>query len=542
MSRCIPRVLPLVPAVLLLAAGLALPCTNILVSPGASTDGSAFVSYAADSHDFYGELVYRPGSVNAPGTLREIIEWDTGRHLGFIPEAPRTWTVVGHMNEHQVAIGETTFGGRRELRGHSGILDYGSLMQLALERATTAREAIRVIGELVAEHGYHSSGESFSISDPHEVWILEIIGKGEGEKGAVWVARRVPDGFISAHANQARIRTFPLDDPENCLHSPDVISFAREKGFYEGPDEEFSFADVYDPLDFRGIRFCEARVWSVFRRAAPSLGLGVEYADGHHPDTRLPLWIRPDRPLGVADVMALMRDHYEGTELDMTVGVDAGPFGNPNRWRPMGWTVGGEQYTWERPISTQQTAYSFVSQSRSWLPDPVGGVLWYGMDDTFTTCYTPLYCGIREIPRSFATGSLKRFSWDSAFWVFNFVANIANLKYSHMVRDIQEVQREVEGRYLRLQPVVERTALELLEEDPELAAAYLTDYSVGHAERLVQRWRELGEFLLAKYNDGYVQREPGRPDAVGYPEGWLERVVRERGERYRLPGGEVRQP
>ena len=515
-------------------------CTSILVTKGASKDGSVMITYSCDG-EFHPKLRYRPAADHEPGEMLEIRGWD-GKPKGSIPQPGHTHAVVGLINEHQVVIGETTFEGRKELQNPEGLLHYWRLMGLALQRATTAREAIRVITELVEAHGYASTGESFSIGDPEEAWILEIIGKGPGRKGAVWVARKVPDGFISVHANRSRIGEVPLDDPD-CLHSEDVVSFAVEKGYWD-PDsgKPFRFNEAYDPPTVQHVRYSDTRVWSVFRRAAPSQAFSPDFALGRGEADPYPLWIRPDRKLTVADVMALMRDHYEGTELDMTVGVDAGPFGNPNRWRPMGWTVGGEQYTWERPISTQQTAYSFVSQSRSWLPDPVGGVLWYGMDDTFTTCYTPLYCGIREIPRSFATGSLKRFSWDSAFWVFNFVANIANLKYSHMVRDIQEVQREVEGRYLRLQPVVERTALELLEEDPELAAAYLTDYSVGHAERLVQRWRELGEFLLAKYNDGYVQREPGRPEAVGYPEGWLERVVRERGERYRLPGGEVRQP
>ncbi len=536
MSGLLPRVTTLVLAVTLTAA-TTLPCTNILVTPGASADGSAFISYAADSHDFYGELVYRPGSVNAPGTLREIVEWDTGKHLGYIPEAPRTWTVVGNMNEHQVAIGETTYGGRKELRGPSGILDYGSLMQLALERATTAREAIRVIGELVAEYGYYSSGESFSISDPEEVWIFEIIGKGEGEKGAVWVARRVPDGFISAHANQARIRTFPLDDPASCLHAPDVISFAREKGFYDGPDEEFSFADVYAPLGFGGIRFCEARVWSIFRRAAPSLGLGVEYADGSHPDKRLPLWIRPDRPLGVADVMSLMRDHYEGTPLDLSKGVGAGPYACPYRWRPMTWEVDGKRYLHERAISTQQTGFSFVAQSRAALPDPIGGVFWFGVDDTYSTVYVPVYCGVTSVPPSYGEGvaSLMRFSWDSAFWVFNWVANMAYARYSDIIVDIQAVQRELEGRFLADQAAVEKAALELYGESPRLAADYLTRYSVEAGESTVRRWRKLGEQLMVKYVDGNVKDRSGHVGHPPYPESWYRRIVEERGDTILVP-------
>ncbi len=515
-------------------------CTSILVTKGASKDGSVMITYSCDG-EFHPKLRHKPAADHEPGEVMEIRGWDR-KLKGSIPQPQHTHAVVGLINEHQVVIGETTFDGRKELQNPDGLLHYWRLMGIALQRASTAREAIRVITNLVAEYGYASTGESFSIGDPEEAWILEMIGKGPGRKGAVWVARKVPDGFISVHANRARIGEVPLDDPD-CLHSDDVVSFAVEKGYWDpGSGRPFRFNEAYDPPTVQHIRYWDTRVWSVFRRAAPSKNFSPDFALSRGDAEPYPLWIRPDGKLSVADVMALMRDHYEGTELDMTVGVDAGPFGTPNRWRPMGWTVDGVQYTWERPISTQQAAYSFVSQSRSWLPDPVGGVLWYGMDDTYTTCYTPLYCGIREVPRSYATGSLDRFSWDSAFWVFNFVANIANLKYSYMVKDIQAVQREIEGRYLKLQPVVERTALELLREDPELAAAYLTDYSVGHAERLVQRWRELGEFLLTKYNDGYVQEKPGRPKDVGYPESWLERVVRERGERYRLPEGEVRQP
>lgn len=301
-----------------LIAPPALACTSMLVSKGATADGATFITYNADSHELYGELPYTPARHHGPKALRDIYEWDTGKFLGRIPEVPVTYAVVGNMNEHQVSIGESTFEGRKELEGPAGIIDYGSLMAIALERAKTAREAIQVMTRLVAEHGYASTGESFSIADPKEVWLLEMIGKGAGQKGAVWVARRLPEGFISAHANQARIRQFPLNDPENTLYSPDVISFAREKGWYSGADKDFSFADTYHPLDFEGQRFAEARVWSIFRRAAPSLKLGVEYADGSAPDKRLPLWVKPDRKLSVQDAMGLMRDHFEGTPLDLS--------------------------------------------------------------------------------------------------------------------------------------------------------------------------------------------------------------------------------
>ena len=327
-------------------------------------------------------------------------------------------------------------------------------MYIALERAKTAREAIKVMTDLVAEYGYASTGESISIADPNEAWILEIIGKGEGVKGAVWVARRIPDGYISAHANQSRIRQFPLNDPANCLYSKDVISFAREKGWFTGKDEEFSFADTYAPPDFGALRACEARVWSMFRRAAPSLNIPIDYVKGVPGAHPLPLWIKPDKKLAVADVMALMRDHFEGTEFDMTKDIGAGPFACPYRWRPMTWKVDGQEYVNERAISTQQTGFSFVAQMRSGLPDPIGGVLWFGVDDTYTTVYAPMYCGIRAVPKPYGVGvaDMHHFSWDSPFWVFNLVANFAYSRYSDMIVDIQQVQRELEGGFLADQP------------------------------------------------------------------------------------------
>ncbi len=519
-------------AAALVAGPPAAACTNILVTKGASSDGSTMVTYAADSHDLYGELYFEPGRVFSAGAMRDVYEWDTGKFLGRIPQAPVTYTRVGNINEHQLAIGETTFGGRKELKGPAGMLDYGSLMYIALERAKTAREAIKVMTDLVAEYGYHSTGESFSIADPNEVWLLEMIGKGEGQKGAVWVARRVPEGYISAHANQARIRQFPLNDPQNTLYSKDVITFAREKGWFTGKDEEFSFADVYAPLDFGGARFCESRVWSVFRRAAPSLNLGVEYVDGYHLDLRLPLWIKPDNKLSVADVMALMRDHFTGTPLDMTQDVGAGPFACPYRWRPMTWEVDGGKYVHERAISTQQTGFSFVSQSRAWLPNPIGGVLWFGVDDTYSTVYVPMYAGIRAVPATFAQGvaSMKQFSWDSAFWVFNWVANFAYSRYKDMIVDIQTVQRELEGQFLADQKAVEEKALVLHRQAPELAREFLTRYSVEAGDAVTARWRKLGEALLVKYMDGNVKNEYGKPTHPRYPDDWYRRIVKERGD------------
>ena len=526
-------ILALLVAAALVGPRAAAPCTNILVTKGASADGSTLITYSADSHEFYGELVLIPGGTFPPGTTREILEWDSGKFLGRIPQAPRTWSVVGNMNERQVAIGETTFGGRDSLKDPAGVLDYGSLMFIALERAATAREAIKVITDLVAEHGYASTGESISISDPNEAWIFEIIGKGPGRKGAVWVARRIPDGYISAHANYPRIRQFPLNDPANCLYARDVISFAREKGWFTGRDEEFSFADTYHPLKVGPLRSCEGRVWNVFRRAAPSLGLTPDYVDGSTLKKRLPLWIKPDRKLSVQDAMALMRDHFEGTPFDMNEDIGGGPFAMPYRWRPMGYEIDSVKYVHERAISTQQTGFSFVAQSRSALPDPIGGVLWFGVDDTYMTVYVPFYCGITRAPHSWAAGTadFDAFSRESAFWVFNFVANWAYTRYSDMIVDIQDVQRELEGRFVAEQPAIDLAARKLYEQAPQLARDYLTDYCGRQGEMVTERWRRLGDFLFWKYLDGNVRDDQGKVTHPPYRERWLRAIVRDAGDR-----------
>lgn len=511
-------------------------CTNFLVSRGASTDGSTMITYAADSHVLYGELYYTPAGYHAPGSMLDIYEWDTGKHLGQIEQVERTYRVVGNINEHQVAIGETTYGGRKELKDPKAIMDYGSLMYIALQRATTAREAIQVMTDLVARYGYYSSGESFSISDPNEVWIMEMIGKGPENKGAVWVARKVPDGYICAHANQARIQQFPLNDPKNCLYADDVISFARDKGYYSGMDKDFSFAKAYAPLDYGALRFCEARVWSMFRRAAPSLNLSASYIKGEDIENPLPLWIKPDVKLSVHDVMELMRDHFEGTDLDLSKGVGAGPYALPYRWRPLTWKVDSVTYFNERATSTQQTGFSFVTQSRSQLPDPVGGILWFGVDDTYSTVYIPMYCAIESVPKSFAvgTGSFDAFSWDSAFWVFNAVSNYAYLRYSDMIVDIQKVQRELEGRFLADQKGVEDAALALYKQSPQLAVDYLTQYSVGLGDEVVGRWKKLLEFLMWKYLDGNVKDELGKVTHPGYDSNWYQKVAGESGDALKM--------
>lgn len=538
-------------ALLLALAPAASGCTNFLVSKGASADRSILITYSADSHALYGDLNFIPAGEHIEGTWIDVFDGDSGKYLGKVRQARRTWQVVGLINEHQVAIGETTFGGREELMDPKGVVDYGSLMNLALQRSRTAREALQVMTSLVEEYGYASSGESFSVSDPDEAWILEMISKGPERKGAVWVARQVPDGYVCGHANQARIHRFPLqkgnsffDKRQTTFHSADVVSFAREKGYFQGSDAEFSFANAYCPPDFGGRRFCDARVWQFFRRVTPDSRQMDAYEDwalGIKADAApMPLFVKPDRKLSLRDVMELMRDHYEGSAMDMNHDIGAGPFALPYRWRPMTWKLDKEAkegYFFERATSTQQTAYSFVAQSRSWLPGAIGGIFWVGMDDTFSTVYAPMYCGIRRVPPSYArgTGTFDRFSWDSAFWVFNFVSNWAYSRYQDMIQDIQAVQREIEGKYLAVQPELEAAALELYKRSPELARDRLTAYSVDEGEALVKRWRQLGEFLVWKYLDGNVRDSQGKVTHPPYPRAWYERIIKETGDRFKVP-------
>ena len=517
---------------------LASACTNVLVSKGASADGSVLITYTADSAGFYAHLELYPAADHAPGTMIAV----PGKE--GIPQVAHTYQVLGSsgqgiMNEFQLAMAETTFGGRAELHNEEGTIMYPLMMTLGLQRAKTAHEAILIMAQLVEQHGYGDEGESISIADKDEAWVFEIIGMGKGRKGAVWVALRVPDGEISCHANQARIGTFPLNDPANCMYSANVIDFAVEQGYYDPAlGKPFHFADAYAPADAKSKRVCEARVWSVYRRAAPSLNLAADYHRGLAGATPYPWSIRPDRKLSTADVMALMRDHFEDTEFDMTQGIDAGEYGMPRRWRPLYWKLNEsdeQEYSWERPISTQQTGFSFVTQSRNWLPDAVGGVVWYGVDDSYLTCYFPLYCTIDELPKSYVVGSIERFSQDSAWWVFNFVANYANLKYSLMMPEICAVQQELESNFFALQPAVERTAVDLLKTNPNAMYAYLTDYSVMQAEKVTKRWQELAVHLVTKYNDGYVRDENGKYPNTGYPREWLERGLNERPTQFLLP-------
>jgi dipeptidase len=527
-------------------------CTNFLVTRGASVNGATMITYAADAHVLYGELYYRPAADHPAGSLMKIYEWDTGKYLGKIKQVPHTYSVVGLMNEHQLAIGETTYGGRPELVDTTGIIDYGSLMFLALQRAKTARGAIQVMGDLVAEYGYYSSGESFSIADKDEVWIMDLIGKGQGNKGAVWVARRIPDGYVSAHANQARITTFPLDEPENCIYAEDVISFAREQGYFNGKDKNFSFSDTYAPVTFGGARFCEARVWSFFSKITDGMDKYLDYAKGENLENRMPLWVKPDSKLAAHDLMNYMRDHYEGTPLDMTEDVGAGPYRNPYRWRPLTWSVGDVTYCNERAIATQQTGFSFVTESRNWLPDWIGGIFWFGVDDAATTVYNPMYCGIDKVPENFKVGNgdMITYSETSAFWAFNFVSNFCYMRYDLMTPDVLKVQSELETKYINNTEAIDKAAAELYNKDPELAREFLTDYSGSVGARTFKRWKELGHYLLVKYMDGNVKKEKdgkfiyngyggniaSDPDQPGYPDWWYEKIAEDKGDEFKVIG------
>ncbi len=535
-------------------------CTNFLISKGASVNGSTFITYAADSHTLYGELYYQPAQDYPRGAMRDIYEWDTGKYLGKIPQPSHTYSVIGNMNEFQVAIGETTFGGRSELATQSGaIMDYGSLIYVTLQRAKTAREAIEIMTDLVEEYGYYSSGESFSIADPEEVWILEMIGKGEGEKGAVWVAARVPDGYISGHANQARITTFPLNDSDNYKYSKDVISFAREKGWFTGTNKDFSFSDIYAPVDFGGARFCDARVWAGFNKVAGGMEKYADYAKGivehsgenNYASNRLPLWVKPDKKLTVQDVMGMMRDHFEGTELDMTKDIGAGPSQLPYRWRNLTWEVDSVEYCNERAISTQQTGFSFVAQCRNWLPNPIGGILWFGVDDTYSTCYAPMYCGITNIPESFAVGNgdMLTYSETSAFWTFNLVTNLAYLRYDSMIVDVQKVQQKLENQFVTFVPAIDKAAENLYNTSgDEMARRFITEFSVNEANKMTQTWKKLGQYLLVKYIDGNIKREkdgefertefgmPPSPLMPGYPDWWYKAIANSTGDKLKVIG------
>lgn len=559
---------------LLAIANTSNACTNFLVTKGASVDGSTFVTYAADSHVLYGELYYRAAAKFPKGTEFEVIDWDSGKPLGIIKQAETTYSVVGNMNEHQLVIGETTYGGVAELQECEGIIDYGSLIYITLQRAKNAREAIKVMAELVAEYGYASEGESFSIADPNEVWIMEIIGKGKRmdnkkwNNGAVWVARRIPDGYVCAHANQARITTFPMEKASknsissknlkkifnkdiDVVYAEDVVDFARMKGLYNGTDENFSFSDTYNPLTFSGARACEARVYAFFNRVASGMEKYENYAMGYDLKNRMPLWIKPDNKLSVHDMMELMRDHYEGTPMDMTQDVGAGPFNCPYRWRPMSFTVDGVEYIHERATSTQQTGFSFVAQCRSNFPNKIGGILWFGVDDTYSTVYCPMFCGITEIPECFqeGNGNMVEYSETSAFWLFNQVSNFAYLRYNDIIKDIQNVQQRLEIEFINRVEDFSQSFTHDASQNDEQIVEQLNAFSGEAANQMFFQWKDLSQKLLVKYIDGNIKKgedfnfettgtRPGQsafPNQPEYPEWWYRYIIDHHGSTIKVP-------
>lgn len=547
-------------------------CTNLLITRGASVNGSTMISYSADSHVLYGELYYWPARDYPAGAMLDVYEWDTNRFLGKIKQVPHTYSVIGNMNEHQLAIGETTYTGIESLIDPEGIIDYGSLIYITLQRARNAREAIKVMSELLSEYGYASTGESFSISDPNEVWIFELIGKGPGNKGAVWVARLIPDGYVSAHANQARIQTFPLatgkrnsiaitskdlrrisDPAVECVYSYDVIDVARANNLYEGSDSDFSFSDTYNPITFSGARYCEIRVWAFFNAVNDDMEQYYNYATGHDLSHRMPLWIKPDRKISNYDMMNFMRDHLEGTPLDMRLDIGAGSFGCPYRWRPLSWTLSddpeGREYTNERATATQQTGFVFVAESRNWLPDPIGGIFWFGVDDAGTTVFNPMYCGITEIPECFekGNGDLNTYSPTSAFWLFNLVANMCYSRYDMMSADAIKLQKQLESSYISETEKTDAEAVKLYEDDVWKARDYLTEYSLKTAQNTFIQWKQLSEYLLVKYIDGNIKKErdgefartetgyPVMPSQPGYSEKWKKAVIQDTGDKLLMP-------
>ena len=537
-------------SVMLFAVFAGNACTNFLVGKKASADGSVFISYSADSYGMSGFLAHFPAAVHPEGAMRDVYDWDTGVFLGQIPEARVTYNVMGNINEHQVAIAETTFGGRPELVDTTGIIDYGSLMYIALQRSRTAREAIDVMTSLVQEYGYYSSGESFSIADPDEVWVLELIGKGAKERGAVWVAVRIPDDCISAHANQARIRKFDMKDKENVRYSKDVVKFARKMGYYNGSDADFDFAAAYCPADFGGLRYCDARAWSFFNMFADAdMSKYLAWASGDASAEPMPLYFKPKAPLSLQDVQRGMRDHYEGTPFDITEDLGAGPYKMPYRMSPLSCEVDGKEYFNERPISTFQTAFTFVAQLRSYMPDAVGGVMWFGTDDANMVVYTPVYCSATAVPDCYAQryADPVEFSWKSSFWVFNWVSNMIYPKYSMVIDDMRAVQGELENRIYEQSRNVEAEALLAMKDSPKYAVGMLTDFTCNSAEMALAEWKRFGEKVIVKYNDFVVKKEEngrikrsntGLVDEIvrpGYPKEFWKKVAEETGDRYLVP-------
>ena len=531
--------------VLMLSNTDAAACTNLIAGKKATTDGSVMITYAADSHNIYGELSHTPAADHAPGAMRKVVEWDTGKPLGEIPQVAHTYNVVGNMNEHQVVIGETTWGGREELADTTGnsIIDYGSLIQIALERSKTAREAIDIMTDLVEKYGYASEGESFSIADKNEVWVLEMIGKG-AEKGAVWIAVRIPDDAISGHANEPRIRRVNLKDKENVRYSKGLLDFARKRGYFSGKDEEFSFADAFADHNAEDRRGCDARVWTYFRRFNPDADKYYAWCVGDS-DEPMPLYIIPERKVSVAEMQEAMRDHFEGTPLSMTEDIGAGPNHVPYRWRPMTFEVDGKKYLNERAIATQQTGWSFVSQSRDWMPDEVGGVLWFGTDDTNTSVYMPIYCSLTEVPSQLSEGDIATFDMNSNFWMNNWVANQAYNRYDLMIPDIRKVQGALEEGFQKSRPEKEAAYLEILNTNgKEALIAAVNEEASIIASKATDNYRDLATYLLVRFMDGNMKNldeegnfkrneygMPAYPSFPGYSKEYYENIAKSTGDR-----------
>lgn len=535
---------------LLLSASSAVACTNFIVGKKASADGSVIVSYNADNYGLCGNMYHRVRTTHPTGAMRQIYDWDTNVHHGEIPEAAETYTVNGQMNEFQVTVTETTFGGRMELVDTMGIIDYGSLIYIALERSKSAREAIKIMTTLVEKYGYCSEGESFSIADKDEAWILEMVGKGAGVKGALWVAVRIPDDCISGHANQSRITTFDQKDKANVLFSKDVIKFARQKGWFSGKDADFSFRDAYCPQDYSGIRICDARVWSFFRHYADGMDAYLPYINGEDKIHSMPLYVKPNHPLTVRDVQNAMRDHFEDTPLDIRYDLGAGAYEMPYRPTPLIKKVDGVSYYNERPTSTQQSGFSFVGQMRAYLPDAIGGIVWWTNDDANMAAYTPIYCASTEVPQCYVRVQGERdeisFSWKSAFWMENLVANMVYPYYSKMFPDLLQARNELEDGYAKNLLSVDTQAKTLYDNNPQEAVAYLTKYGIESADKMMARWQALFQYLVVKHNDMAVRPEAdGRfvrdkqglgasLQRPGYSEKYWRHIILETGDRYKM--------
>ena len=530
---------------LALSASTADACTSLIAGKGATTDGSTIITYNADSYVISGYLQHTPAADHAPGEMLEVVEWDTDKPLGKIPQVSHTYSTIGNINEHQLAITESTFDCRTELADTTAIIDYGSLIYITLQRAKTAREAITVMTDLVAEHGYYSGGESFSIADPDEAWVLEMVSKGMVEKGAVWVARRIPDDCISGHANQSRIHQFPLNDKENCLYSADVITFARKMGWFDGKDEDFSFSKAYAVSDYLSYRGCDGRVWSYFNRFADGMDKYLPFIKGEGGET-LPLYVKPNRKLSVRDIQSAMRDHFDGTEFDMTTDPGAGPWKSPYRYAPLIYEVDSVEYIHERPISTQQTGFTLVAQMRGWLPDCIGGILWFGVDDAKMGVYNPIYCCMNRVPNCYRReiSDLYTLNWESAFWVNNWVANQAYNRFSLIYPDVVKVQNEIEDAYPAMTQAIEKRAATALKESPSQAVEILSAFSDSVSQAATDRYRKLGEYIFVKNLDGRQRKEengsfkrteygyPVSPNSPGYSKEYYKRIVDETGTKF----------